>query len=393
MVLKDILRVLYEPHKVFKDVVKNPSYLGPMILLLLFVISQIGSAYIVGSRSFVEQTIPIRDNRDKWTENSLTWTSIPQVSIKNNTIDFINSTFYYGTTSIEFDAVNLENLGIEVSDFGESVNCGIEGFNNVSIRIKINSPDNSPSSVMLTLYSLSDSNYIYDISGEFENYQGSWKNLTLPVGSGEWIRSGSEATWENITGINLEFEWVTNSTINLLVDGLFFRGTFKSPLEVDGFSYFLNNAINSTVPFLFQWIAIAGIMYFILKWMKIEIDWKPLLVAIGFTLILLVIQGFILNILYTSVPDIYYPLEVLAGTPGEFEVAYQIIYDKISPIYNVQTAITLAINIGIIILGAIVAKTVAEYTEKTTKEFGWFKSFIVSGLSVFAAFIILGLLL
>lgn len=363
-----------------------------MILLILFVVSQIGSAYVVASRSFVEQTMPMRENYDKWTENSLTWSSIPEVSITNNTIDFINSSLYYGPSSLEFEAININNLKIE-THFEDSVNCGSEGFNNVSIRVKINSPNNSPSSAILTLYSLTESNYAYDITDELENNLDSWKNLTLPAGSGEWLRSGSEANWENITGINLEFEWSTNSTINLLVDGLFFRGDFKSPLDLDGPTYFATTAINAIAPFLFQWFLIAGIMYFILKWMKVETVWKPLFTAIGFTLILLVIQGFILNILYTSIPDIYYPLEVLAGTPGEFETAYQIIYDKISPIYNIQTAFTLAINIGIIILGAFVAKTAAEFNEKTTKEFGWFKSFVVSGLSVFAAFIILGLLL
>lgn len=393
MVLKDILRVLYEPHKVFKDVIKSPSYLGPMILLILFVVSQIGSAYVVASRSFVEQTMPISESYDEWTANSLTWTSIPEVSIKNNTIDFINSSSYYGPTSLEFEATNLNNLKIELPNFGESVNCGPEGFNNVSIRVKINSPTNTPSSTMLTLYSLADSNYIYDISDELKNNLDSWKNLTLPVGSGEWIRSGAEATWENITGINLEFTWSTNSTINILIDGLFFRGDFRNPLDLDSFSYFATTSINAIAPFLFQWFLIAGIMYFLLRWMKVEIVWKPLFAAVGFSLIMLVIQGFILNILYTSIPDLYYPLEVLAGTPGEFEAAYQVIYDKISPIYNIQTAITLAINVCIIIIGGFIAKAVAEFNEKTTKEFGWFKSFVVSGLSVFAAILILGFLL
>lgn len=385
MVLKDLLRVLFKPHKVFKDIIKNPSYLGPMILLFLFVVSQIGSSYVVASRSFVEQTLPIGDNGDEWTANPLTWKSIPEVTIKNNTLDFINSSLYYGTTSLEFNALDLNNLKIEIPDFEDSVNCGPEGFNNVSIRIKINSPNNSPNSASLTLYSLVDSNYSYDITNELENNIDSWTNLTLPVGSGDWTRSGTEANWENITGINLELEWSTNSTINILIDGLFFRGDYKSPIDLFGLSYFATTAINSIAPFLFQWLLITGIMYILLRWMKFEIVWKPLMAAVGFALIMLVIQGFILIVIYTYLPDIYYPLEVLAGTPGEFETAYQIILDKISPIYNIQTAITLAVNIWIIALGAIIIKTITE--------FGWLKSFLVSGLSVFATIIILGLLL
>ena len=81
LIIKDLLRVLYEPHKVFKDIIKNPSYLGPIILLIIFVLSQIGSSYVVASRSFVEQTLPIGDLDDEWTANALTWTSTPGVKL------------------------------------------------------------------------------------------------------------------------------------------------------------------------------------------------------------------------------------------------------------------------------------------------------------------------
>jgi hypothetical protein len=385
LVLKDILRVLLQPHKAFKDIIKNPSYLGPMILLIIFVVSQIGSSYVVASRSFVEQTMPIGDLGDEWTSNALTWTSIPSVNISNNTVDFINSSLYYETTSVEFDASDLNMINMEIPNFGDTINCGPDGFNNVSLRMKIISPNHSPNSAKLTLYSLANSAFVYDITGEVENNLGSWNNLTLPVGFGDWTSINSEAVWQNITGIKLEFNWSTNSTINMLIDGLFFRGDFKGPLDLFGVSYFATSAINAIAPFLFQWLLLTGFMYLLIKWLKSEIVWRPLMVAVGFALIMLVIQGFLLAIIYTFLPDIYYPLEVLAGTPGEFEVAYQVILDQISTISSIQTAITLAINVWIILLGAFITKAITEFT--------WMKSFLVSGVSVFLSVIVLGFLI
>jgi hypothetical protein len=385
LVIRDLLRVLYEPHKVFKDIIKNPSYLGPIILLVIFVLSQIGSSYVVASRSFVEQTLPIGDLDDEWTTNALTWTSTPGVTIGNNTVDFINSTLYYDTTSIEFDGLDLNLINMEIADFGNSINCGPQGFNNVSLRIKINSPSNNPASASLTLRSLDDSTFVYDITDEIENNIGDWNNLTLPVGFGDWTRSDSGAVWENVTGLNLEFEWSTNSTINILIDGLFFRGDYRSPLDIFGVSYFATTAINAVAPFLFQWLLLTGFMYLLIKWLKSEIVWRPLMIAVGFALIALVIQSIALIVVYTFLPDIYYPLEVLAGTPGEFDVAYQVILDKISTISSIQTVITLAINVWVIILGAFITKAITEFT--------WMKSYLVSGLSVFLTFIILGFLI
>ena len=40
--LNDILKVIYEPHKVFKSIVTNPKYLGALVVLVLFIGLQVG---------------------------------------------------------------------------------------------------------------------------------------------------------------------------------------------------------------------------------------------------------------------------------------------------------------------------------------------------------------
>ena len=37
LIINDILKVIYAPHKVFKDIVANPKYLGAVLVLVLFI--------------------------------------------------------------------------------------------------------------------------------------------------------------------------------------------------------------------------------------------------------------------------------------------------------------------------------------------------------------------
>ena len=63
-----------------------------------------------------------------------------------------------------------------------------------------------------------------------------WNNITVPVGTADWASSNSAATWSNITGLRMDFTWPSSSSIDLRVDGLFFRGIYKGSLDVYGSS-------------------------------------------------------------------------------------------------------------------------------------------------------------
>ena len=131
-----------------------------------------------------------------------------------------------------------------------------------------------------------------------------WNNITLEVGNGNWISVGN-ANWENITGLSLTFKWSNNSNIDVLIDGLFFRGIFKNQLELYGdLTYIGNSAINGLI-----------------KGLKGNVIWRPLMIAIGYALVALVIQAFIVAVVYTTLPNLHYPLEVLSFVPGESQAA------------------------------------------------------------------------
>jgi hypothetical protein len=412
LVAKDILKVLYAPHKVFKDIVQKPGYVGPFLLLIIFVLAQVGGAYVVASRSYLEtsapQTLPLSSQGDLWTEDAAFWHATEGVTVSNNTVDYINST--YATTSIEFTAADASNVWMEIN-FNGSVNCGAGGFQNVSFRLKQVNPDVAPENVSLYLYSLGDSNFYYDLTSAFSNsIVNVWNNITLKVGTGSegWVGNG--ATWENITGLKLDFTWSNSSNVDLRLDQLFFKGNYKGLLELYDISYLANAALNAFAPFLFEWLLLTGLMYLIIKGLKGNVIWKPLMVAVGFALIVIVIQSILLAVIYTALPNLYYPLEVLAGAPEEFATAYQGILDAIASVNLASVALQLVtygwtVALGTFIVRAVTGdKKIAEQLGMGTAAsdtagsgevtgFSWMKCLLVSGASLLLTVIILGLLL
>ncbi|MCW4045440.1 MAG: hypothetical protein NWE94_08000 [Candidatus Bathyarchaeota archaeon] len=397
MVADDILKVLYAPHKAFKKIIQEPKYLGPFVLLIIFVVAQLGSAYVIASKSYIEQTLPAVGQGDMWTQDSALWQASSGVVVSNNTLDYVNST-YYGKNSVQFSASNLSSIWLELKDFGQSVNCGVAGFKNVSFRIKVASPSAKPECVTLHLYSLSGSSFTRDLTSEFSASSGNvWSNITVQVGSGiGWTSSGAEAKWENITGIKLEFAWSSDQNVDLRVDGLFFRGIFMGPLEMYGVSYLASSALNAITPFLFQWLLLTGLIYVLIKGLKGNVVWKPLMVAVGFALVAVVVQAVILTGVYTTLPRISYPLEVLAGVSGEFQIAYQVILDSIATVSTISGYIQIAIYVWIVALGALIVRDITAQPVQNApsfQQFGWMKSLLTSVASFLLTLLILSFVL
>lgn len=413
MVVQEILEVFYAPHRAFRKIVQNPKFLGPLLILVIYVLVQVGSSYVVAQRSYLEQTLPTAQEGDIWTENASLWQATPGVVIADNHFDYINSSvLYYNTTSIEFTAENRSSVPMFLNSFGQTVNCDGDGFRNLSLRVKVVSPSNTPENVTLYLYSLSPANYFaYDLTPMFSNTtvaeQHFWNNITIPLDTSDWTSSDAVASWSSITGLRVDFTWSTSSNVDLRLDGLFFRGIYKSSLDVYGNSVLFSTALNSATPFLFQWLLLTGLMYLLIKGLKGSVVWKPLMVAVGFVLVTLIVQSLILLVAYsTNLPNVSYPLEILANVPGEFEVAYQVIENAIAQVLLVGSAVQVAVYIWIAALGALAVRAVtgvapASPLDSTAPEagytlgyqqFGWTKCLLVSAASLVLAITILGFL-
>jgi hypothetical protein len=37
MSMREVFRILYAPHKAFKEIIQNPKYVGPILVMILFI--------------------------------------------------------------------------------------------------------------------------------------------------------------------------------------------------------------------------------------------------------------------------------------------------------------------------------------------------------------------
>jgi len=384
LLVTDILQVFYEPHKVFKQIVQNPKYLGAIIVFLIFVAAQTGFFYSLYSQTYYEQTAPGINSLGAWTENATLWTASSGAAISINFNDLINNT-YYGNGSLQFAISNSNSLSATLNEF-DDVSCGPENFQNLSIRVKFLELQVAPSMASLTLYSLNESDYfLYYFTNQLSNV-GAWINVTVPVGSqaNGWQAVGSP-NWQNVTGLKLDYSFASNSTIIVLVDGLFFRGAFETPIKTDftGFIIYVLQLV--TTQFLFQWLVLTGLLFIIIKGLKGNIVWKPLFVAVGFALVVTIVQTLINLVAISTLPTLYYPVEFLTGLSGEAQVISTAIAAQTST-YSLIGGIVQLVTYGwIVALATLIVRALAP-------EFSWAKSILAAAGAFIVTILLLSLL-
>jgi len=372
-----IFEVLYAPSKALKEVIKNPRYIGPILVMVLFVIANLGFCYALLSKTYLDQTMPDASaDLDKWTENASYWNS--NALKANNTQQYISqqyiiSKIYYGNKSIEFSLNHTSHVWMELN-LTESLNCsGPEGYKNMTFRVKILKPQSLPSNISLYLFSLTKQDYFYKNITDKINNADTRNKVTFSLGQMQgWTPSTDKADWGNITGLRLEFRWSSEVNTTLLIDGLFFHGIYKSRMEIEGSSLALYS-INAFMSFTIYWVLLGGMLYLVPKMFGVKTVWKPLLVAAGFILMAYFIRMIIFTFTFMASPEVYYPLSYLGGVSGECQEAYVQIYQSISLYYEMLWYFDKVFWVWIIALGAITIRLISEMP--------WVKSFIASTTS------------
>jgi len=380
----EIFKVIYAPHKALREVIQNPRYIGPICIMILFTMANTGFAYTLVSKTYVEQTLPTSEQPDTWTENSTLWASSPGVNIAENNNDYIAGASY-GNKSIEFSSLDSRQVSMQLNDM-ESVDClGLDGYKNLSLRIKWTSPDVKPENVTIYLFSTASDYFYYNLTQEFLNSDSSiWNNLTIPLGPGKGFPYGSNASWGHINGLKLDIAWLDNSNITLLIDGLFFRGIFKSQM-VDASSFLLSFVPQSFMQFIIQWVILGGIIYIMTKAFRAKTVWRAVLISVGFALITMFIQALIYAAAFSTLPELYYPLEIIGGVEGEGDIASNKILEQTWLFSDVYRYVQIGVFVWTIVLCAIATRLSAE--------FSWTKSFLVSATAYFVTITVVGLIL
>lgn len=345
MFLNDIAQVLYAPRKAFKRIVANPKYLGIIVIFLLFLGLQLGYEYAQFSKVHIEVTSPsavtLRDYNNATfpvTPGSTTpnWQTSPNATLTNNFDDYYNNTVYFalyntmyplfGNFSMQAQANNTNSLLLALTNTS-NVDCTANGFQNLSIAIKLVSPTSAPSNATLTLYSLSDSNYYtYDLTSMLAdaNAVNQWGNLTVPLGptASGWTRTGNP-TWQNITSLTMQLNYPSSENITVRVGALFFRGQFMQPLASGLLNFVYTFVLQFTVQFLATWLILSIMVYVLFRALKAQVVWKPIFVAAGFAIVVMVVRA-VVNIAATAtLPNMYFP----------YDAALSIIYDSFGALY------------------------------------------------------------
>jgi len=331
LIIDDILKVIYAPHKAFKNIVTNPKYLGAFIILLLFVGLEIGYEYSQFSKTYTEQTSPSIDQLGTFT-NASAWAAAPNVALTNNFDDYINYSIYvagfglpptdpnayyslFGNNSMQMSASNTNTLTAALGNVS-NVDCSPNGFQNLSISLKLVQPQVATQNTTLTLYSLGVSDiYQFDITPLLSNASnGEWTNLTIPLGPNaeRWTSKGVP-TWSNITSLQMDFTYSSTSNITIRIGALFFHGEYLTPIQYNSTGILLQFLQLFSLQFIFTWFILTGIIYLVCRLQKSPLIWKPLFIAIGYAMVIMVIRALVNFAATLTLPTVYYPFDLSLG--------------------------------------------------------------------------------
>lgn len=380
MPLKQILKTVYAPHKAFKEIIQNPKYLGPLLIMVMLVIANVAFTYAATTKTIVEHSIPTGEKLDEWTENSTLWTSTPNAAISESNDSITGG--YFGNASIAFSVTNATQVWAELDNIGP-VNCSSpDEYTKLSFRTKWTSPQTQPANMTIKLFSNSSSDYFsYSPTVNALNLTYNiWNNLTIQLNNADWSNSTPNANWTKITGFRLELTWNENSNITLLVDGLFFHGPFSSLFENAGSLYLVNYAILGFMQFIVTWVVLTGLVYIITKAFGGKLVWKPLLILIGFTLVTMFAQALVNAIAYAALPNMRYPFELLVGVKGEAQPIVDSINSQTWVVAYVQRFMQIAVWIWTIALTTLAVRLLATIS--------WFKSATIAAIAYFVTLLV-----
>jgi hypothetical protein len=137
--------------------------------------------------------------------------------------------------------------------------------------------------------------------------------------------------------------------------------------------------------FTINWVLLGGLIYIMSRAFRGKTVWKTSLILVGFALITLFIQALIYAATFSSLPTLYYRLELLGKVAGESEKAYDNILTDTWLFSTVYQYASIAISIWTIILCAIATRV--------ANEFSWSKSAIIAVVAYYASTIIMNFLL
>jgi hypothetical protein len=370
LALSWILQVWYSPIKAFREITQQPDILGPIVILVIASLIGAGFQQIAQSKILVESLIP---EGEEWTDSTKFW--ISNGILSNNTRDWL-----MGNQSIQSFVKNNTQIWMKLnlSEADQTINCSKEGITKLYFGLKWNHSGNiTPNSTRIQLLSPDETNF-FELNLT-QNLQESnvWSNITLNIAEENgWLEEGAP-TWERITGIKFELNWVVSNrgNLTLLIDDLAFGGKFE-PLT--RYTFFLGNFFYEVLDFLIRWAIYFAILFIFLKVFAfgVEIPSKILFTTVGFTFSVRILQNTFSILLASTFPKIYY---------GYALTLRNAIYQNWAPLITFQAIwiFRFVISVWIVYLTAIALRNFCD--------FSWIKALGISAIAYVPIAWILGI--
>ncbi len=366
-----MLGVIYSPVKAFKEIVKNPSIKGPLLIFLLFMLASAGYQYVSASKAIFEIGTP---ERDEWTESTSLWT--PEgVSIDDG--DKVR-----GNYSVTSSVTNDTHVWMRITDIG-SLDCSEnKGWSGLSFRIKwIHQNNIFPANATLRLFSDSNRYFELDIGNKIANSSNAWDNVTVSIGltNSNWRPSVDSPDWGNITGLEFELAWLSSEVadLTLKIDDLYFGKNVPLPAMNDFTERFVGSLMTTAFSFFLGWSLYAILLLLIIKLSGSEAGpWSMLFIVIGYTLSMRIVESLVNTFLLSMLPSLVLPLKALNPIPGEEELASKLIDDIYQTSWYPTLAYNLIWSLGFAFITWAIALSVIAL--RFLREFTWKKAASIS---------------
>jgi hypothetical protein len=400
--LYDIFKVIYSPIKAFGEVLRNPRYVGPVLIIVISLFLTIGTQYVIASRQYVE-TITPTNLRDAWTNMtnpSSVWAtnaSVGNVTAYSNA----NNDLLAGNYSVQASVSNTSEILLRTlpASIG-TINCsGTSGFKTIYYKLMYSGFNQTQaienaSYAKLRLFSLNNESDYFEFllsnssvlsNQRYLNKSQAWIDANVTLVSG-WTANG-RPSWRNITGIEFILGFPQKGQLSLYLNDLYFGGgKYEVYYDAIGLSYWLpSTVLTSVFDILLRWLIFAGLLWLTVKVFHSQgAPFRTLLIVVGYAFAIMFVYVTIDIFSLSQLPLLYFPNKVIFPlTSREISVSSSVS----SSILTTHWASTAPYNIFIGIGYVSYAWTIGIFAIalKTLQNFSWKKAVLISMIAFIIA--------
>ncbi|HML03614.1 MAG TPA: YIP1 family protein [Candidatus Bathyarchaeia archaeon] len=329
MFLYDIFKIIYSPIKAFKEIMTNPRYIGPILIIIVSLFLTLGTQYISVSKQNVETITP--SNPVAWTNMTnplLMWTSNAPPS--NVTAAPTRGQIPAGNYSVSAFLSNTTAIWLNTKNIG-TINCSqTSGFKILYYKLNYSQPSPlNASNAELRLFSEGNESKYFEHDllelGTYINESGSWidTNITLGQSSENWASVGSPS-WSSITGMEFMLNFSTAGPVTLQLNAVYFGGKYEPFIEAVGLATWLFSTITASFFNIFlRWLIFA-----VLLWLTVRVfnptgsPFRTLLIMVGYSFAIMFVYLPLELFSVSQLPSLYFAHKIVFPlSPREIAVA------------------------------------------------------------------------